>query len=255
MTIDWITVTAQIVNFLILVWVLKRLLYQPVLDAMAAREQRIAERLDAAVLREHVAQDAAEDHRRARERLAEDRERILSDARAAAEQERTEAQAQTRLELADARAHWHKQLEAEKAEFLARLRLQAMEAVSAMARRALADLADTDLEAHMIDLFERRLKELDTETRQALQGHGAPLQVVTAFVLGDPTRERLTHSIKSSIGTDATVAFSRSAELICGIELIAGGHRVGWNVGEFVDDLGERVEHMLSHSASPLRRR
>lgn len=255
MTIDWITVSAQIVNFLILVWVLKRLLYQPVLDAMAAREQRMAERLDAAVVRERIAHEAAEDHRRARERLAEDRERILSEARSEAEQERSEAQALTRRELAEARAHWHEQLEAEKTEFLSRLRLQAMEAVSAMARRALADLADTDLEAHMIDLFERRLKELDTETRQALHGHGEPLQVVTAFALGDPSRKRLTQSIKASIGTDATVEFSRSAELVCGIELIAGGHRVGWNVGDFVDDLGERVEHMLSHSTSLSRSR
>ena len=52
MAIDWVTVSAQIVNFLLLVWLLKRFLYQPVLSAMDRREQDIAERLGAALNRE-----------------------------------------------------------------------------------------------------------------------------------------------------------------------------------------------------------
>jgi hypothetical protein len=45
MLIDWFTVGAQIVNFLILVWLLKRFLYKPILDAIDAREKRIAAEL------------------------------------------------------------------------------------------------------------------------------------------------------------------------------------------------------------------
>ena len=44
MQIDWITVAAQIVNFLILVWLLQHFLYGPITRAMQRREQRIAER-------------------------------------------------------------------------------------------------------------------------------------------------------------------------------------------------------------------
>ena len=42
MLVDWFTVAAQVVNFVILVWLLKRFLYQPILHAIDAREQRIA---------------------------------------------------------------------------------------------------------------------------------------------------------------------------------------------------------------------
>ena len=42
MLIDWFTVSAQAVNFLILVWLMKRYLYQPILVAIDAREKRIA---------------------------------------------------------------------------------------------------------------------------------------------------------------------------------------------------------------------
>ena len=45
MLIDWFTVGAQIVNFLILVWLLKHFLYKPILNAIDAREKRIAAEL------------------------------------------------------------------------------------------------------------------------------------------------------------------------------------------------------------------
>ena len=45
MLIDWFTVGAQVLNFLILVWLLKRFLYKPILDAIDAREERIAAEL------------------------------------------------------------------------------------------------------------------------------------------------------------------------------------------------------------------
>lgn len=45
MLIDWFTVGAQAVNFLILVWLMKRFLYKPILDAIDAREKRNAKEL------------------------------------------------------------------------------------------------------------------------------------------------------------------------------------------------------------------
>ena len=55
MLIDWFTVAAQALNFLLLVWLLKRFLYQPVLDAINAREQRIALQLADAAAKEAAA--------------------------------------------------------------------------------------------------------------------------------------------------------------------------------------------------------
>ena len=45
MLIDWFTVGAQAVNFLVLVWLLRRFLYRPILKAIDAREKRIADQL------------------------------------------------------------------------------------------------------------------------------------------------------------------------------------------------------------------
>ena len=45
MPIDWFTVVAQAINFLILVWLLKRFLYKPILHAIDEREKGIAAQL------------------------------------------------------------------------------------------------------------------------------------------------------------------------------------------------------------------
>lgn len=56
MLFDWFTVGAQVLNFLVLVWLMKRFLYKPVLDAIDAREKRIAQSLADAALKDAAAQ-------------------------------------------------------------------------------------------------------------------------------------------------------------------------------------------------------
>jgi len=95
MLIDWFTVVAQAVNFLILVWLLKRFLYRPVLAAIDAREQKIATQLAQATQREAQAQTEREEFQRRNETLAREREAILRKASDAVDAER-----QTLLEAA-----------------------------------------------------------------------------------------------------------------------------------------------------------
>jgi len=52
MLIDWFTVGAQVLNFVVLIWLLRRFLYQPVLNAIAAREKRIADQIADAAAKE-----------------------------------------------------------------------------------------------------------------------------------------------------------------------------------------------------------
>ena len=63
MLIDWFTVGAQALNFLILVWLLKRFLYKPILDAIDAREERIDAELAAAALKEAEAKKKRDEFR------------------------------------------------------------------------------------------------------------------------------------------------------------------------------------------------
>ena len=88
MLIDWFTVGAQALNFIILVWLLKRFLYKPILNAIDAREQRIAAELAAADAKEAEAQKERDEFHHKNEEFDQQRATLLSKATQEAKAER-----------------------------------------------------------------------------------------------------------------------------------------------------------------------
>ena len=88
MLIDWFTVGAQALNFLILVWLLKRFLYKPILDAIDAREKRIAAELADADAKKAEAKKERDEFQHKNEEFDQQRAALLSKATDEANAER-----------------------------------------------------------------------------------------------------------------------------------------------------------------------
>src|SRR5271155_1747633 len=80
MLIDWFTVGAQALNFIILVWLLKRFLYKPILDAIDAREKRIAAELADADAKRAVAQKERDEFKQRNDDFDRQRAALLAQA-------------------------------------------------------------------------------------------------------------------------------------------------------------------------------
>ena len=165
MLIDWFTVAAQALNFLILVWLLKRFLYKPILNAVNAREKLIAAKLADADAKEAKAKSDGDGFKQKTD--AFDRERAALSAKAAAD-----AAAEGR-KLLDAARQAAATLSAKRREALKSdahalnhaFRQRMQQEVFAASRKTLADLAATDLEARMMLIFTRRLREMAGERK------------------------------------------------------------------------------------------
>ena len=88
MLIDWFTVGAQALNFIILVWLLKRFLYKPILNAVDAREKRIAAELADADAKKAEAQKERDEFQHKNEEFDQQRAALLSKATDEAKAER-----------------------------------------------------------------------------------------------------------------------------------------------------------------------
>ncbi|MFW5835129.1 MAG: F0F1 ATP synthase subunit B, partial [Pseudomonadota bacterium] len=168
MQIDWLTVSAQLVNFLVLVWLLQHFLYGPITRAMAAREARIEARLDEARRARSDAESEAECLRERQAELERDRERLLREAKEAAEAERREREQQAREAVDRLAKDWRRQLGEERQSFLRDLRDRAENLVYRIAARAIEDLGDEDMEGRIAHGFARRLHDLDEDARGRL---------------------------------------------------------------------------------------
>lgn len=254
MSIDWITVSAQIINFLILVWLLKRFLYQPVMQAMDRREQRIAEQLDDAQAREHKADEKVRQYEQKARELERKRDDIVAEAQEKAEQQKKQLLEEARHEVAETREHWQKQVQQEKEDFLNDLRQQIAKTIQGIARKALKDLADADLEEQIINSFVSRLKSLEKESRDLMvessQALSDQAQITSTFELDTAVRKQLTRAIHEHLVDGVEVEYEESPELLCGITLTIGEGQLSWNLADYIQQLSQDVEEAFAPTAS-----
>jgi F-type H+-transporting ATPase subunit b len=245
MQIDWLTVAAQIVNFLVLVWLLKRFLYRPVMDAMARREGRIAARLAEAARREEDAAGRALEYREKSEAFERERKQKLEKAREAAEQEKRGLLSAARNEVDEQRDKWREEVQREYYELRKTLEREMIVSSVETARRALAELANVALEDRVVALFLERLASLSKKEREAFLDGSKALRVASSFELDAKTRERL----RDELSPEADIEYVHDERLICGIAVTGRGHKLEWNFASFLGNLESRIEQLLSTPA------
>jgi len=253
-TIDWITVSAQIINFLVLVWLLKRFLYQPVIRAMDKREQRIAEQLTEAQRREQQAQEQQHLYEEKSAELDRCREAIIDQAKEESEREKRQLMDKARAEVSEKQLQWQQQVDQEKEEFFKNLRAKSADAIQATSRTALSDLANAELETQVIESFLSRIKSMDKKNRQALlraMGNKCePFRIHTVYALDSTLRSRITRAIHEHVMEGVEIEYGESEKLLCGIELSGGGWRLSWSLADYMDDLDKRVEQAFETPTS-----
>ncbi|HSG89521.1 MAG TPA: F0F1 ATP synthase subunit B [Pseudomonadales bacterium] len=256
MLIDWFTVGAQALNFLVLVWLLKRFLYGPILAAIDAREARIRGELDSAAAARADAEHRQRDYEQRVAELEGQRKALLDAATADAEDQRKALVEAARAE-ADAIARSRRRaLAAETARLGDALRRQAGEEVLAISRAVLGELADTDLEGRIVARFLRALDEQDEDARTRLataMSHETPV-IRSALALPADAEEALRAAVADRFEGAAPPRFELDAELVGGIELSAGGLAVSWTISAWLDRLQNAFEARQTtagHEASP----
>ncbi len=249
MQVDWFTVVAQIVNFLVLVALLKRFLYGPIIRAMDDREKGIAAQMAEAAENARKAEEEAAAYRRQRDDLGRKREQTLAQAEREADERRRAMIDAARQEVHTLERQWRDAIRKERESFLSDMRQRAGERICAITARILRDLASEDLQDHIVAVFLDRLQSLGDDDRRMLRTAVADststLTVRTAFTISEGARRRVTSVLGPDYGQDE-IRFETSEELICGIEIRAGGHKVGWNVRDYLDVLGESLSQVLA---------
>lgn len=245
MDIDWLTVIAQIVNFLVLVWLLQHFLYRPVIDAMDRREQRIADFLEQAEQREQTAEQKVQLYEDKRIGLEQSREQRLQEVEVVAQEKRGILLEQARIEIQQLRDQWQQQLQQEQQDYLKVLRKASVKAIQQMGQRILGDLADTKLETQIISVFLKRLKNMDDTMRQKLQNSDSTIHISSAFDLDIATQNRITQALHEELNTSVTPEYSQSNDLLCGIVLTADSYQLSWNMENHLQMLDERLQKVL----------
>ena len=255
MLIDWFTVGAQALNFIILVWLLKRFLYKPILNAVDAREKRIAAELADADAKKAEAQKERDEFQHKNEEFDQQRAALLSKATDEAKAERQRLLDDARKAADALSAKRQEALRSDAQNLNQAIRRRTQQEVFAIARKALTDLATTSLEERMSEVFTRRLRTMDGKAKEgiaaALKTASEPAVVRSAFDLPAAQRAAIQKALNETFSAEVPVRFETAPDLISGIELTTNGQKIAWSIADYLASLEKGVGELLKEKDKP----
>ena len=250
MLIDWFTVAAQAVNFLILVWLMKRFLLTPVTNAIDAREKHIAAELAGADTKKTEAEKERVDFEAKNKDLVDQRAALLVKVDADAKAERTRLFDEARKDADGLRVKQAAALQDEQKRLSGEITRMAAGQVVDIARKTLVDLATVSLEERVGEVFTRRLRELPAAAKESLgaalkTSSAEPAIVRSVFDLPAEQKAAIQNALNETFHAAVSIQFQPTPAAVCGIELTANGQKLGWSIDGYLKALDEQVGNLL----------
>jgi F-type H+-transporting ATPase subunit b len=255
MLIDWFTVGAQALNFLILVWLMRRFLYRPILKAIDAREKRIAAELADADAKKAEAKKERDEFQHKNEEFDRQRVALLAKATEEAKAERQRLLDEARKAAGALAAKREESLRNDARNLNQAISRLAQREVFAIARKALTDLATASLEERMGEVFTRRLRTMNGRAKEslaaALKKTFEPALVRSAFDMPPEQRAVIQNALNETFSADIRLRFETAPDLVGGIELIADGEKLAWSISDYLASLDQGLGELLKEKDKP----
>jgi F-type H+-transporting ATPase subunit b len=245
--LDWTTFILEFINFVVLIWILNRFLYQPVMNVIAQRKAAIQKTLsDAEVIRSDAQalqsqyenrlteweQERDKARTQLREEVSVERTRRLEDLRAELDQEREKAAAVERRRMKD---------------FMQQAEATAIAQGGTFASRLLSRLGGPELERRIIGLVMEDLPRLPPDQMKVIRSTpattGLPMKITSAYPLDKAQREVLCQACRTLAGRDVTCEFLEDRNLIAGLRISFGSWVLRANVQDELSFFAESLRH------------
>lgn len=249
MLIDWFTVIAQIINFLILLAILKYFLFNRISAAMRARKQAIDSAIDDAASKSEQASQELDAYRQKTRDIEEQRARLIEEAEQDARKQGETELEQVRTMAREEQKHFEEALFEKKREVAERLRRLSLSDAAGITRHALMELAESPVEERLVDVFVRRLKDIPEARRKELTAavrNSGRLAVKGSFPITAPLRKRLQDAVAEEFPEGASIEYRQVPDMILGIEMDLNCYKVRWSVDDFIRDVEQGVSNVLA---------
>jgi len=227
MIFNWWTFLFEALNFVVLAYVLHRLLYRPLRDAIDKRRQA---NVRAQAEADKARQEAEGLQQRLQKQLAgaeQQRQELIHQAREQAESERQKMLAEAERAAQRRQEELRQALEREREEALKSLRQEVIAQAIELTRRLLGEASERTLHQQLALRLVQTLEELPETEREHLKaswqsGDGPVLE--SAQDLDTRTIEQLTSAVSRIVGQPVFLAVQNRPELLGGVRLRLGGH-------------------------------
>lgn len=247
MQLDWVTFALEVVNFLVLLWILQRFLYKPVLAAIARRRTAIETALSDARTRQADAQALESQYRNRLADWEREKEQLRAGLVRELDGERARRLAALQAELAQEREKNRVLEERRMNELRSQAQEQAVVRGVQLTARLLQRLATPELEARLVALVLEDLARLPDERRQAMATAAGDaefkIRVASAFPLNEAQRRTLTQGLAKTVKANVSAEFEEDKGLLAGLRIGIGPWVVHANLQDELKFFAEALRH------------
>lgn len=248
MQIDWFTIIAQILNFLLLVWLLKRFLYKPILKAIDEREGKIVSQIKDAEAKEKLAKKEQDEFSKKNKTFDTQKKGLMDKAVAEINEEREKLFESAKNDAAKLRLKLEEALKDMEENLNGDLAQKTQQEVFKIARKTLADIASASLEEQSANILMKRLNELTKEDKRqfidAFKSGSKLVLVQSAFDLPKKQQVEISSAVNNILGSETNFQFKTTPKIISGIELSSNGYKLAWSISEYLNSLQKSIFQM-----------
>jgi F-type H+-transporting ATPase subunit b len=227
MTFDLTTFILEIINFLVLMWLLQRFLYKPVLRVIDERRSAVAKKVAEAQATSAEAQSLKEQYTSQLQDWEKEKAQLLESLRSELREQRKAGLEKLRLELEEEKMKTEAILQSKHKSEALRFEKESLALAAKFAGAVFSRLASPDLERHICKIFLDDLSKIDNDRlariSSEIQGAGDAISVTTAYPISQSLRTSITGAVNKHVGSPQTFQFNEDPALIAGIKLTAGG--------------------------------
>ncbi len=246
MEIDLFTLIAQIINLLILLFLLRKFLYIPVLKAVNERQREITDKLQAAEEARQTAIRSMQKSEKQMQKLEAQKQEILQQAHDEADNLAADLAVKARAEYLKMQEQWKQQLQAEQKNFEHAMQKAVAVQFNRFTQKALRQIADADINdlavAALLHKVEK-LPEAEREEYAAAFADKTEIEIQSAHPLNAKLQSKLEDNLRKifHLAAGTKFKFTHNAELIGGLCLLAGEQLVSWNLQEYTQEFDRNL--------------
>lgn len=259
MSIDWFTFIAQIFNLLILLFLLRKFLYLPVLKAVEIRQKLIADELKNAEQSRLKAQKAEEKCLQKAQEIEREKQQILADVQREAEKLAADLREQAENQYHQSQAEWRERLKGEQKSFDAAIQKLTVEHFNRFAEKAMKQMANADLNDWIIKQFADKIKNLPADEKIKLRENFCSqktLRIETADEMSAERKKQTEDLLRAECGLSDGIKFQYRVDenLLGGIIVQGGEYMVEWSLKsylqEFKQAMSDEVSRLINRGAA-----
>ena len=245
MKINWFTLIAQVINFIILMWLLKRYLYKPILKAIDDRENKIIAQLNDADTKKTEAKKERDEFTEKNESFNRQKDALMQKVIEESNTEAEKLKEQARTEANALKAKLEKSLQEEQESNHLDITKKIQQEVMRIAKKTLTDLSSVRLEDQIVNTFIKRINQLKENEKEQLIStlnlDDNPILIQSAFELSIEQQADIKKAVLNLTGNRNAFQFKIIQELIAGIELSTNGYKLSWSISEYLKSLEKNI--------------